>query len=139
MHILHLPFFFFTGTVLASQVGYFTSLMTFASRSLWTSALTAATLSSDILRSFCFLGFIFGSISSLCSMMSRLTPRRSFADQAKTSLFLFRNSKSSHSSSGSRAALIVTCWSGNSYSSGTFFYFALLLECFFFVPFWLFE
>ena len=56
IHILHLPLFFFTGTVLASQVGYLTSRMTFASSRRWTSALTAAAFSSDILRGLCFLG-----------------------------------------------------------------------------------
>jgi len=83
IHIYHFPFFFFTGTVLASHVGYLTSLMTLASNNLWTSALTAATLSSDILQGFCFLGLMDGSMSSRCSMISLLTPRRSLVDQAK--------------------------------------------------------
>jgi hypothetical protein len=45
-----------------------------ASSSLWTSAFTASIFSSDILRSFCFLGFMFGLTYSLCSIISLLTP-----------------------------------------------------------------
>src|SRR6187455_1671427 len=91
IHILHLPLAFFTITVLASHSGYVTSLITPALRSLLTSFLAPSALSSDIFRSFCFLGLIARSTLSECSMTSLLTPQRSLADQAKTSLLLNRN------------------------------------------------
>jgi hypothetical protein len=74
MHIRHFPFFFMTITTLASHCGYATSQMKHASSSLWTSAFTASIFSSDILRSFFFLGFTFGLTWSLCSIISLLTP-----------------------------------------------------------------
>src|SRR5688572_11592897 len=89
MHILHLPLAFFTITVLASHSGYFTSLITPALRSLFTSFRAPSALSSDIFRSLCFLKD--GSTLSKCSMTSLLTPQRSLADQAKTSLLLNKN------------------------------------------------
>ena len=118
IHILHLPLFFLTGTVLASQVGYLTSRMTFASSRRWTSALTAAAFSSDILRGICFQGLATGLISRRCSTMSLLTPRKSLADQVKTSLSLFRKSSSSSSSFVVRVALIFTTLSGRCLSKG---------------------
>src|SRR5688572_29686633 len=91
MHILHFPLAFFTIIVLASHSGYVTSLITLALRSLLTSFRAPSTLSSDIFRSFCFLGLITISTLSECSITSLLTPQRSLADQAKTSLLLNRN------------------------------------------------
>jgi hypothetical protein len=91
IHILHLPLAFFTITVLASHSGYFTSLMTSALRSLFTSFRAPSTLSSDIFRSLCFLGLKDGSTLSECSITSLLMPQRSLADQAKTSLLLNKN------------------------------------------------
>jgi hypothetical protein len=88
MHILYLPLAFFTITVFASHSGYFTSLMTPALRSLFTSFRAPSALSSDIFRSFCFLGRKNGSTLRECSMTSLLTPQRSLADHAKTSLLL---------------------------------------------------
>jgi hypothetical protein len=91
IHILHLPLAFFTITVLANHSGYFTSLMTPALRSLFTSFRAPSALSSDIFRSLCCLGLKDGSTLSECSMTSLLTPQRSLADQAKTYLLLNRN------------------------------------------------
>src|SRR5688500_5026838 len=91
MHILHLPFAFFTITVLASHSGYLTSLITPALRSLFTSFRAPSALSSDIFRSLCFLGLKDGSTLSECSMTSLLTPQRSLADQTNTSLLLNKN------------------------------------------------
>src|SRR5687768_12017753 len=91
IHILHLPLAFFTITVLASHSGYFTSLITPALRSLFTSFRAPWALSSDIFRSLCFLGLKDGSTLSECSITSLLTPQRSLADHAKTSLLLNRN------------------------------------------------
>jgi hypothetical protein len=91
MHILHFPLAFFTITVLASHSGYVTSLITPALRSLLTSFRAPLALSSDIFRSFCLLGLIVESTLSECSMMSLLTPQRSLAHQAKTSLLLNKN------------------------------------------------
>jgi hypothetical protein len=53
--------------------------------------LAPSALSSDIFRSFCFLGLMAGSRLRECSMTSLLTPHRSLADQAKTSLLLNKN------------------------------------------------
>jgi hypothetical protein len=91
MHILHFPLAFFTITVLASHSGYATSLITLALRSLFTLFRAPSALSSDIFRNLCFLGLKSGSTLSECSMISLLTPQRSLADQAKTSLLLNRN------------------------------------------------
>jgi hypothetical protein len=91
IHILHLPLAFFTITVLASHSGYVTSLITLALRSLFTSFRAPSALSSDILRSLCFLGLKDGSTLSECSMTSLLTPQRSLVVQAKTSLLLNKN------------------------------------------------
>jgi hypothetical protein len=91
MHILHLPLAFFTITVLASHSGYFTSQMTPTLRSLFTSFRAPSALSSDIFQSLYFLGLKDGSTLSECSMTSLLTPQRSLADHAKTSLLLNKN------------------------------------------------
>jgi hypothetical protein len=91
MHILHFPLAFFTIIVLANHYGYVTSLITLALRSLFTLFHAPSALSSDIFRSLCFLGLKAGSTLSECSMISLLTPQRSLADQAKTSLLLNRN------------------------------------------------
>ena len=55
-----------------------------------------------------FFGLTEGSIPKLCSMMDRLTPTRSRADQAKTSLFLDKQQRSFSSSCEVRSSLIVT-------------------------------
>jgi hypothetical protein len=94
MHIHHFLFFLCTITTLANHCGYRTSLMKPASNSHCTLAFTTSTFFSDILQSFCFLGFTFGLTYSLCSITSRLAPIRSEVDQAKTSLFLSRNCRS---------------------------------------------
>src|SRR5688572_18018 len=91
IHILHLPLAFFTITVLASHSGYFTSLMTPALRSLSTAFRAPSALSSDIFRSLCFLSLNDRSTLIECSITSLLTPQRSFADHAKTSLLLNKN------------------------------------------------
>jgi hypothetical protein len=91
MHILHFSLAFFTMTALASQSGYVTSLIRPALRSLFTSFCAPLALSSDIFRSLCFLGLKDGSTLSECSIISLLTPQRSLAVQAKTSLLLNRN------------------------------------------------
>jgi hypothetical protein len=91
IHILHFPLAFFTITVLASHSGYATSLITPALRSLLTLFLAPWALSSDIFRSFCFLGLMVGSTLRECLMKSLLMPQRSLADQAKTSLLLNQN------------------------------------------------
>src|SRR5688572_8030917 len=91
IHIRHFPLAFFTITVLASHSGYFTSLTTPALRSLLTSFRAPSTLSSDIFRSLYFLGLKDGSTLSECSITSLLTPQRSLADHAKTSLLLNKN------------------------------------------------
>ena len=64
--------------------------------------------------------------------MSLLTPRRSLADHAKTSLFLFRKSSSSFSSSSGSVALIVTTFIREVLVKGYSFDFAPLLEGYFF-------
>jgi hypothetical protein len=91
IHILHFPLAFFTITVLASHYGYVTSLITLALRSLFTSFRAPSALSSDIFRSLCFVGLKDGSTLSECSMTSLLTPQRSLAVQAKTTLLLNKN------------------------------------------------
>jgi hypothetical protein len=91
IHNLHFPLAFFTITVLANHSGYVTSLITPAHINLLTSFPAPSALSSDIFRSFCFLGLMVGSTLRECSIMSLLTPHRSLADQAKTSLLLNKN------------------------------------------------
>jgi hypothetical protein len=93
--------------------------MNLASRRRCTSALAASVFSSDILRSLCFFGRTEGSIPKLCSIMDRLTPTRSSADQAKTSLFLARQQRSLSSSCNVRSSLIVTVCLGVAWSRGT--------------------
>jgi hypothetical protein len=88
IHILHFPLDIFTITVLASHFGYVTFWITPARRSLFTSFLAPSALSSDIFRSFYFLDLIVRSTLSECSITSMLTPQRTLADQAKTSLLL---------------------------------------------------
>jgi hypothetical protein len=91
MHIIHFPLAFFTITLLASYSGYVTSLITPTLRSLLTLFLAPSALSSNIFQSFCSLGLIAGSTLSECSITPLLTPQRSLADQAKTSLLLNKN------------------------------------------------
>ena len=117
MHILIFPFFLGTNTTFASHSKYLTSLMTFASNNLWTSAFAAKILSSDIFLYRCFLGFILGLMSRERCIISLLTPFRSEVDQAKTSLFLAKVSMSS-ASSFKRLPLIVTFLSSIAFSNG---------------------
>jgi hypothetical protein len=70
--------------MLANHCGYVTSLINSASNRRCTSAFVASILSSDILQSFCFLGFAFGLTCSLYSITSLLTPIKSEVDQTKT-------------------------------------------------------
>jgi hypothetical protein len=82
--------------------------MKLASSRRCTSALAASVFSSDILRSLCFFGLTEGSMPKLSSIMERLTPTRSRADQAKTSLFLERQEMSLSSSCEVRSSLMMT-------------------------------
>ena len=66
LHILIFPFFFGTKTTFASHSKYIISLMTFASKSLYTLAFATRILSSDIFLCLCFFNLIFGSISREC-------------------------------------------------------------------------
>jgi hypothetical protein len=100
VHIHHSEFFLWTITTLVNHCGYVTSLMNSASNRCCTSAFAAFIFSSDILRSFCFLGFVFGLTYNLCSITSLLTPIKSEVDQGKTSLFLSRNCSNSTCSWG---------------------------------------
>jgi hypothetical protein len=104
MCIRHFRFFLRTIITLANHCEYVTSLINPASNRRCTSAFAVSIFSSDILRSFYFLGFAFGLTCSLCSITCLLTPIKLEVDQAKTSLFLFRNCRSFTCSS----RLIVT-------------------------------
>jgi hypothetical protein len=85
------PVGLFSIAVLANHSGYVTSLITPALRNLLTLFLAPSALSSNIFRSFYLLGLMLGSTLRECSIMSLLTPHRSLADQAKTSLLLNKN------------------------------------------------
>jgi hypothetical protein len=65
----------------------------------------------------------------LCSMMVRLTPTKSRADQAKTSLFRERQEMSISSSCEVRSSLMMTVCLGVAWSSGTVFVPSLLYSC----------
>jgi hypothetical protein len=91
MHILHFPLAFFTIIVLASHSRYVTSLITLASAAFSLRFVHLRLYHRTFFRSLCFLGLKAGSTLSECSMTSLLTPQRSLADQAKTSLLLNRN------------------------------------------------
>jgi hypothetical protein len=117
VHIHQFSFFLRTITTLANHCGYATSLTNPASNRHCTSAFIASIFSSDILRSFCFLGFTFGLTYNLCSITSLLTPIKSEVDQAKTSLFLSSNCSSSACSCGLISALMHTVMSGTLGSS----------------------
>jgi hypothetical protein len=119
VHIRHFPFFLQTITMLASHCEYLTSLINPASNNRYTSAFTASIFSSDILRSFCFLGFACGLTCNLCSITSLLTPTKSEVDQAKTSMFLLRKHRSYVCSSRLISALMQTVLSGTLGSSAT--------------------
>jgi hypothetical protein len=103
--------------------------MKLASSRRCTSALAASIFSSDILRSRCFFGLTEGSIPKLCSMIERLTPTRSRADQAKTSLFLDRQERSLSSSCEVRSSLMMTVCLGVAWSRGTVLVPSLLCSC----------
>jgi hypothetical protein len=103
--------------------------MKLASSRRCTSALVASVFSSDILRSHCFFGRTEGSMPRLCSMTVGLTPTRSRADQAKTSLFLERQKMSFSSSCEVRSSLITIVCLGVAESRETVFVPLLLCSC----------
>jgi hypothetical protein len=72
--------------------------MNLASSKWCTLAFTASVFSSDIFLNCCFFGRTEGSMPRLCLMMVRLTPTRSRADHAKTSLLRLRQNRSLSSS-----------------------------------------
>jgi hypothetical protein len=100
--------------------------MNFASSKWCTSAFATSIFSSDIFRSFCFLGRIVGSMAKLCSIVVRLTPTRSRADHAKTSLLRLRQERSLPSSAGRRSSLTRTVCLG-SRVEGDYFDFLITL------------
>jgi hypothetical protein len=103
--------------------------MKLASSRQCTLALAASIFSSDILCSLCFFGRTEGSMPRLCSMIVRLTPTRSRADQAKTSLFLERQEMSLSSSCEVRSSLMMTVCLGVAWSRGIVFVPSLLCSC----------
>jgi hypothetical protein len=119
VHIRHFSFFMRTITTMANHCGYVTYLINPASNRHYTSAFASSIFSSNILRSFCFLGFAFGFTCSLCSITCLLTPIKSEVDEAKTSLFLSRNCRSFTCSSGLISAPMHTVMSGTLGSSAT--------------------
>jgi hypothetical protein len=119
VHICHFLFFLRTIIMLANHCEYVTSLINLASDRCCTSAFTASVFSSDILWSFCFLGFAFGLTCSLCSITFLHTPIKSEVDQAKTSLFLSWNCRSFACSFGLISASMHTVLSGTLGSSVT--------------------
>jgi hypothetical protein len=90
VNIHHFPFFLWTITTFACHYGYLTSLINPASNSHCTSAFAASTFSFDILRSFCFLGFVCGLTCNLCLITSLLTPTTSEVDHAKNIIVLIK-------------------------------------------------
>jgi hypothetical protein len=106
-----------------------TGLINLASSSPLTSAFTASAFSFDILWSFYFPRRMDGSVLRLCSIIVQLTPIRSKADQAKTSLLRLRQDSSLDSSSVERSSPIRTVWFGTEASSGTFLTSSLLWIC----------
>jgi hypothetical protein len=116
--IHHFPFLR-TIKTLANHCGYVTSLINHVSNRHCTSAFAASIFSSDILQSFCFLGFAFGLTYNLFSITSLLTPIKSEVDQAKTSLFLSKNYSSPACSCGLISALMHTVMSGTLGSSAS--------------------
>jgi hypothetical protein len=111
-HIHHFTFFLWTITMFASHCRYLTSLINPVSNNLCTLAFATSIFSSDILRSFYFLGFACGLTCNLCSITSLLTPTRSEVDHVKTSLFLSRNCRSSACSCGLISMPLQTVLSG---------------------------
>jgi hypothetical protein len=120
MNIRHFPFFFLTMMMFASYCRYFTSLMKHASSNLFTSAFTAFTFSSAILRSFCFFGLTLGLTYSRCSMSSLLTPTKSKVNHSNTLLFSSRKLSSFVCSSWLASAPMHTVLSRTVGSRGTF-------------------
>jgi hypothetical protein len=100
--------------------------MNLASNRRCTSVLATSVFSSDIFRIRCFFGRTEESMPRLCSMIERLTPTRSRADQAKTSLFWERQERSFSSSHEVRSSLIITVCLGVAGSRGTAFVPSLL-------------
>jgi hypothetical protein len=103
--------------------------MMLASNRQCTSTLPASVFSLDILCSRYFLGCTEGSMPRPCSMMVRLTPTRSRADQAKTSLFREIQEMSFSSSRGVRSSLIMSVCLGVARSRGPAFVPSLLYSC----------
>jgi hypothetical protein len=85
--------------------------------------------SSNIFCNFCFLGRTEESMPKLCSIIMRLTPTRSRADHAKTSLLRLRQERSLSSSSGKRSSLTITICLGVMGSRGTVLIPSLLCRC----------
>jgi len=83
MQTLHLPFFFFTTTGFASQLGYFASVIEPILNSFSTSAFTASARSRPNFLLFCLTGLKVGSTLSSCATISTLTPGKSSGDQTK--------------------------------------------------------
>jgi hypothetical protein len=119
VHIHHFQFFLRTIMTLANHYGYRTSLINTTSNNRCTSAFTTSIFSSDILWSFFFLGFAYGLTCNLCSITSLLTPTRLEVGQAKTSLFLSRNCRSSACSCRFISVPMQIVLSGTLASSGT--------------------
>ena len=90
MQSCHLPFDFLTRTTLANHLGYSTSLITFAWRSLPTSSLIAFYLSGEKILLFCLIGLKEGLTFSLWAITVGSTPPMSSYFKANTSMFCFR-------------------------------------------------
>jgi hypothetical protein len=73
VHIHQFPFFLRTITMFANHCRYVTSLINPASNMRCTSTFTTFIFSSDILRSFCFLGFALGLTCNLCSITYQMS------------------------------------------------------------------
>ena len=74
MQSRHFPFAFFTRTTLANQLGYFTSRMALAWRSLLTSSLISFCLFGVKLLLFCLMGLEARLMFSLCVITTRSIP-----------------------------------------------------------------
>ena len=89
MQSRHLPFAFLTRTTLANQLGYSTSLIALAWRSLLTSSLIVFCLSGAKLL-FCLIGLKEGLMFRLCVITTGSIPPISSCFQANTSIFYFK-------------------------------------------------
>ena len=86
----HLSFAFFTRTTLANRLGYSTSRIALAWRSLLTSSLITFCLSGAKLLLFCFTGLKEGLMFSLCVITAGLIPLISSCFQANTFILCFK-------------------------------------------------